>query len=85
MTRHEAIAKVRGSAPNPYCDTASTLVDGLVALGILKLGEPKEAWEKFKDILCNEFDFEPSDDIDRANLRKMKRALDKAGLKIVEK
>lgn len=54
MTRDEAIEQVRGTAAamNASSEICPVLfVESLVALGILKLDEPKSAREKFIEIM----------------------------------
>lgn len=74
MTRDEAVKAIRLS--DRHYDTWEEMwIDRLVALGILKLDEPKSATEKFKDALIDQ-GWSPQGVDD---------AIRQAGVKIVEK
>jgi hypothetical protein len=81
MTRDEAIKiVVSGSGPYVCSDhMAGTLVDTWVAVGMLKLDEPKSAAEKFGDA----FRAMPAEN--RKYLSNVLGCLEAAGLNIVEK
>jgi hypothetical protein len=82
MTRDEAIAAVDGVEPFHLPGTRreqnELLVKKLEVLGLLKLDEPKTAEDKLWDELASVSRFDRSDSM-------LKRAIDRAGLKIVEK
>lgn len=80
MTREEAIAKVtyRNNGDGHFSDS---VVDSLVALGILKLDEPKSPAERRCEAIAASFGIFMSE----IELRRMEQNFDAAGLKIVEK
>jgi hypothetical protein len=86
MTRDDAINKLWGAkgtngmslTPAMGHHQAMLLVEQLMALGLLKLDEPKTAEDKLWDELASVSRFDRSDSM-------LKRAIDRAGLKIVEK
>ena len=96
MTRDEAIEKdliagriIRVVANTGVSDAAlraisAARIDSYVAIGLLKLDEPKTAWDKF----CDEAQRQPngwsSPDDPSSILAEAREILDRAGLKIVE-
>lgn len=81
MTRDEAIEKVDGLEPFDLPNRRGQnglLVDKLVALGMLKLDEPKSITDKINDAMCESgYAFLRGDDF--------KRCMERHGLQIVEK
>lgn len=81
MTRDEAISELKRlphkvDHGSDYIK-ASILVDGLVALGLLKLDEPKTAEQKLHDAVVTW-------GLERAKYADLPRYLKAAGLKVVE-
>jgi hypothetical protein len=77
MTRDEAIKAFRNSTPNPSSFSDEAWIDRFVALGMLKLDEPKSAAQKFADIayeVCG-----------AAGYAKLWERFEKAGIRVVEK
>ena len=79
MTRDEALKIARCGYGNlgGFSDHPKAFVDMAVALGMLKLEEPKSAWTKFNEIV--------NDWVDPVEQGKFFSDMEKAGLKIVEK
>lgn len=83
MTRNELVEKVYNALP-PSCRTlqanenAFIFVDSLIAVGLLKFDEPKSAEDKF----CDAYHGAGNTQTMGSSIRK---ALERAGLKIVEK
>jgi hypothetical protein len=78
MTRDEAIAKVKiVYDPSKLTNPPAFIVDALASLGILKLDEPMSPEEKLALVLG-------ATNI-RDSLGTVMRAIESAGLKIVEK
>jgi hypothetical protein len=78
MTRDEAIKKFETNSEHYYGTYASDWVDLFIALGMLKLDEPKSAEERVRDqARCEDiYDFKTE---------LFMRVVDHAGLKIVDK
>lgn len=87
MTRDEAIKALWVPEPPQSWAVgrgdAADIVDRLVALGVLKIDEPKEPWAAFLDAFCEKGAYE-GDDTNPLNIvHDIKVAIQKAGLKIV--
>ena len=83
MTREEAIAKMRSATPGAAASGAATqanyenFVNCLVALGMLKLDEPKSAKQKFNDAAVKY--------VNPDRWIEFLSEIDRFGLKIIEK
>ncbi len=80
MTRDEAIERANTawrSGATSGGTYGESVVDVLAALDLLKLDEPKSAWEKFNQIA--------RDWIDRESMGEFFTDIERAGLKITEK
>ena len=77
MTRDEAVNKLDEGRVVQY---PGDFVDGLVALGLLKLDEPKDADTVFIDVVA-----EWRASTSAASIFELMAMLDTSGLKVVEK
>jgi hypothetical protein len=84
MTRDEATTIMTKLKKSKSDDDVSNVIDAFVALGMLKLDEPKSAWQKFEDAAVAKHQWLSSND--RVSiLYEVLELLDITGLKIVEK
>lgn len=77
MTRDEAVEKFLNAQRSFDREWSESLIDGMAAIGVLKLDEPKSALDKLVDALEHE-------GINLDLRLKFDEALWRAGLKIVE-